>query len=50
MKSNCTLHYYTVHADEFCESTVNVEFSTIQQRFLSKLKKGSYLLDFGCGS
>ncbi len=45
-----TLGYYDNHADEFYNSTVNIEFSTTQNRFLSKLKKGSYILDFGCGS
>ena len=45
-----TIHYYDNHADAFYESTVNVEFTTIQDKFLSKLKKGSYVLDFGCGS
>lgn len=49
-KNNNTIHYYDNHADAFYESTVNVEFTTIQDKFLSKLKKGSYVLDFGCGS
>lgn len=50
MQYNSTLGYYDHHADEFYESTVNVEFFTIQKQFLSKLKKGSHILDFGCGS
>lgn len=50
MQYNSTLGYYDNHADEFYESTVNVEFFTIQKQFLSKLKKGSHILDFGCGS
>ncbi len=45
-----TINYYNINADEFYNSTVNVEFATMQKRFLSKLKKGSYILDFGCGS
>lgn len=45
-----TLGYYDDHADEFYKSTVNVEFTTMQEQFLEKLKKGSYILDFGCGS
>lgn len=45
-----TLGYYDAHADEFYNSTVNIEFSTMQNRFLSKLKKDSYIFDFGCGS
>ena len=50
MKYNTTLGYYDNHADEFYKSTVNVEFASMQQHFLNKLKKGSYILDFGCGS
>lgn len=45
-----TLGYYDNHADKFYNSTVNIEFSKMQNRFLSKLKKDSYILDFGCGS
>ena len=47
---NTTLGYYNNHANEFYKSTVNVEFTTMQERFLTKLEKGSYILDFGCGS
>lgn len=47
---NETLSYYNQHAKEFVESTVNVEFSEIQNRFTSYLNTGDYLLDFGCGS
>ena len=50
MKHNNTLGYYDNHADEFYKSTVNVEFATMQKHFLSKLKVGSHILDFGCGS
>lgn len=50
MQHNNTLDYYDSHADEFYKSTVNVEFATMQERFLAKLQKGSYILDFGCGS
>lgn len=45
-----TLGYYDNHADEFYNSTVNVEFKITQDSFLEKLKKGSQILDFGCGS
>lgn len=47
---NYTLGYYDNHADEFYEGTVNVEFSSTQDRFLAKLQPGSFILDFGCGS
>lgn len=50
MGRNNTLHYYEDYADEFYKSTVDVPFETVQTRFLEKLKKGSYILDFGCGS
>ena len=50
MEYNNTLGYYDNHADEFYKSTVNVQFSTMQECFFGKLKKGSYILDFGCGS
>lgn len=50
MQHNNTLGYYDNHADEFYKSTVNVEFTIMQKHFLSKLKVGSHILDFGCGS
>lgn len=50
MQRSYTLDYYDNHADEFYNSTVDVEFTTTLNQFLSKLKKGSFILDFGCGS
>lgn len=50
MQRNNTLDYYDIHAGEFYKSTVDVEFSVMQDHFLEKLKKGSHILDFGCGS
>lgn len=50
MKYNNTLDYYNNYADEFYKNTVNVEFVTTQEHFLAKLKNGSNILDFGCGS
>lgn len=50
MRHNTTLSYYNNHADEFYKSTVNIEFATVQERFLAKLQNGSNILDFGCGS
>ncbi len=50
MQQNLTLEYYDRNAVEFYESTVNVEFGAVQNRFLDKLDKGAYVLDFGCGS
>ena len=45
-----TLDYYNQHASDYVSSTVNVEFSATQERFLTLLPKGAYILDFGCGS
>ncbi len=50
MEYDNTLGYYDSHAEQFYKSTVNVEFTAMQERFLEKLPKGSYILDFGCGS
>lgn len=50
MRQNNTLDYYDNHAVEFYRDTVNVELAAIRKRFLSKMKHGSYILDFGCGS
>lgn len=50
MRQNNTLDYYDNHAVEFYRDTVNVELAAIRKRFLSKMKRGSYILDFGCGS
>lgn len=50
MQNNSTLVYYDNHADEFYKGTINVEFTAVQEHFLSKLKNGAYILDFGCGS
>ena len=49
-QNDSTLGYYDDHADEFYKSTVNVEFTTMQEQFLKKLERGSDILDFGCGS
>lgn len=50
MNQNTTLHYYNQNAKQFSADTIAVDFAQTQNRFLSKLKSGSYLLDFGCGS
>lgn len=50
MEHNSTIEYYNNSAQDFYKSTVNVEFTTMQEIFLSKLKKGAFILDFGCGS
>ena len=45
-----TLAYYNANAQIFLETTVNVDFSAIQTKFLDKLYKDAFILDFGCGS
>ena len=45
-----TILYYNRNAAEFCDNTVNANITQIQDLFLSKLEKNSYILDFGCGS
>ena len=50
MQYHNTLGYYDSHADKFYKSTVNIEFTTMHEKFLTKLEKGSNILDFGCGS
>lgn len=50
MDTEQTLNYYNQNARSFSDSTVNVEFSYIQNKFLDKLNQGALILDFGCGS
>ena len=45
-----TLMYYDENAEVFINETRNVDFSSVQNLFLSKLKKDALILDFGCGS
>jgi 2-polyprenyl-3-methyl-5-hydroxy-6-metoxy-1,4-benzoquinol methylase len=45
-----TLSYYDANARVFVGSTIDVEFSAMQQRFTSLLAPGATILDFGCGS
>ena len=44
-----TLQYYDRNAREFINNTATVDFTATQTRFVSKLEKGSHILDFGCG-
>lgn len=45
-----TLEYYNHSAELFRKDTADVNFSDIQDRFLSYLDPGSLILDFGCGT
>lgn len=50
MKINSTLDYYNRNAQLFSDGTLNVDFSDIQDKFLSYFPTGSLILDLGCGS
>ena len=50
MLNDKTLAYYDNNAEDFYKCTVDVEFSSVQNLFLSMLKQDSHILDFGCGS
>lgn len=45
-----TLKYYDDNASFYASGTINVDFSMIQNLFLSYLKNGASILDFGCGA
>lgn len=45
-----TIDYYNTHAKAFFDNTKDISFTEIQDRFLSKLFPGAFILDFGCGS
>lgn len=50
MQNDSTLTYYNQNATQFYDSTISVEFTATQQRFLSHLSESAIILDFGCGS
>ena len=50
MKKLDTVNYYNKNVKQFYDNTVAVDFTDTQNVFLSKLVKGSAILDFGCGS
>ncbi len=50
MKITPTLNYYNENAEEFTASTINVDFTNVQDKFLNKLSSNSFILDFGCGA
>ena len=45
-----TLDYYNENAQKYIDSTVSVDFTKTQDKFLACLKPGASILDFGCGS
>lgn len=50
MMNNNTIDYYENNATSFADGTMDVQFTDIQNRFLSLLPQDGYILDFGCGS
>lgn len=50
MSKTTTLNYYNKNASKYCEQTKNTDMSEAYTRFIEYLHKGSYVLDFGCGS
>ena len=47
---NKTIDYYNQNADAFASGTIDVQFTEVQDKFLSYLPSGAHILDFGCGS
>lgn len=50
MMKNSTLNYYNTNAHSFVSSTLSVDFSQTQDKFLHLLPQTASILDFGCGS
>lgn len=45
-----TIDYYNKNADAFAKDTQLLDFRVTQEKFLSYLKAGDLILDFGCGA
>lgn len=45
-----TIIYYEENARQFADNTRDVDFTSIQNRFLEKIPRTGKILDFGCGS
>jgi 2-polyprenyl-3-methyl-5-hydroxy-6-metoxy-1,4-benzoquinol methylase len=45
-----TLNYYDSNAKSYFENTMQGNFQENYDRFLNKIPKGAFILDFGCGS
>lgn len=45
-----TISYYDQNAEDFCRSTLSVDFSEIRNLFIEQLPEGAEILDLGCGS
>src|SRR4051794_16074486 len=47
---DATIDYYTKHAREYFNKTVDADLSDAHDRFLSLVRPGGRILDAGCGS
>ena len=45
-----TINYYNENSQSYFDNTVNADMTDCYNRFLKYVKKGSYILDAGCGS
>ena len=45
-----SIDFYNTHADDFYQSTVNVDVSPLLSRFIPYLHASAHILDAGCGS
>jgi len=45
-----TMAYYDTHAEEYFNSSVNVDLHELYEPFFRELRKGAHILDAGCGS
>ena len=48
--NNKTINYYNKYTKSFIQTTRSVDFTNIQNKFLSYLPSCASILDFGCGS
>lgn len=44
-----TLNYYNQNAAQFSDSTQSLDFTSVQDKFLTFLQPQAHILDFGCG-
>lgn len=49
-KTNQTITFYNENSQKYIEDTLTVDFSYMQNKFLSYLAPNAHILDFGCGS
>lgn len=45
-----TIDYYNKNADEYAQSTINLDISDLHKEFAKNLPAGAKILDAGCGS